>query len=309
MMVNVNETGRSLPSSMANLCNLQTLVVRLTSIGRYPVHIPIDIWNMQQLRHVRVGWGAFTCEGSTLGEQTADELSLPSNLQTLINIQAGNWIENYLEKLINLRTLKIDEVDSSRHGEGLIDSIPKLDHLQSLKLKGERLIPFLPILNLLHLFKLHLHGSLGNLPESHEFSPNLTELTLYQSELEQDPIMILEKLANLQVLRLEYASYLGKEMVCSRQGFPRFEFLVIGRLDNLEEWRVEEGAMPSLLQLQMYGSRKLKMLPEGLQHVTTLKKLKTSDMSYSFTNRLRNDEGEDWYKIQHIPSIHIGRSH
>ncbi|XP_058115396.1 disease resistance protein RPH8A-like isoform X2 [Magnolia sinica] len=304
MTVNVNGTGQSLPSSMANLRNLQTLVVRFTFF-RQSVHIPIDIWNMQQLRHVRVREGAFTCEGSTLGEQTADELSLPSNLQTLRNILAGDWIENYLQKLINLRTLKIEKVDSSRHGEGLIDSIPKLDHLRSLKLTGKDLIPFPPILNLLYLFKLHLNGRLGNLPESHEFSPNLTKLTLYASKLKQEPIMTLEKLANLRVLRLEYYSYLGKEMVCSRQGFPRLEFLVFRGLFGLEEWRVEEGAMLRLSRLKMHGAYKLKMLPEGLQHVTTLKKLEIAAMSHSFTNRLRKDEGEDWYKIQHIPSITI----
>nr|XP_048326939.1 WAT1-related protein At3g30340-like isoform X1 [Ziziphus jujuba var. spinosa] len=51
------------------------------------------------------------------------------------------------------------------------------------------------------------------------------------------------------------------------------------------------------------------MLPEGLKFVTTLEKLFTSSMMLSFLDRLQikdGIEGEDYYKVSHVPSFVIG---
>ncbi|XP_058068379.1 probable disease resistance RPP8-like protein 2 [Magnolia sinica] len=288
---------RRLPSSIANLCNLQTLEVDSPN----KMDIPSEIWKMQQLRHVRVP-GRIKGEGPKAGE-----LSCSSNLQTLTSIDADDWIQDCLGELINLRKLKIERIDFSIHRKRLFDSIPKLVQLQSLTLHGYRygLIPLPLISNLLHLYKLCLRGGLARLPEFHEFSPNLTKLTLEFSCLVQDPMMTLEKLKNLRILRLLELSYLGRQMVCSSQGFPQLESLDVHNLLNLEGWRVEEGAMSSLLHLNFFCCRRLKMLPEGLEYVTTLRKLNLHDMPQCLIDRLREDGGEDLHKIHHIPSIHI----
>ncbi|XP_058068382.1 disease resistance protein RPP13-like [Magnolia sinica] len=241
---------RRLPSSIANLCNLQTLEVDSPN----KMDIPSEIWKMQQLRHVRVP-GRIKGEGPKAGE-----LSCSSNLQTLTSIDADDWIQDCLGELINLRKLKIERIDFSIHRKRLFDSIPKLVQLQSLTLHGYRygLIPLPLISNLLHLYKLCLRGGLARLPEFHEFSPNLTKLTLEFSCLVQDPMMTLEKLKNLRILRLLELSYLGRQMVCSSQGFPQLESLDVHNLLNLEGWRVEEGAMSSLLHLNFFCCRRLK---------------------------------------------------
>ncbi|XP_058115402.1 probable disease resistance RPP8-like protein 4 isoform X1 [Magnolia sinica] len=318
---------KSLLAWIANLCNLQTLhiatikvrnlqtrhlatikprklqILRVTTTKvdeEILLDIDCNILKMQNLRHVHVELGRFT--GWPI-------LSFPSNLQTLKYIEAGHWMgDDCLGKLINLRKLGIVEVDMRRHGDILFYSIPKLKHLQSLTLHvspGGSLYPFLPILNLLHLYKLYLGGGLEKLPESHEFSPNLTKLTLQDTTLGQDPMPTLEKLQNLRILRLLHSAYMGKEMVCSVQGFPRLESLKLKKLDYLEKWRVEEGAMPSLLHLHMYQCRQLKTLPEGLQHVTSLRKLELIMMPWSSTKRVQEERRDDWQKIQHIPSIDI----
>ncbi|XP_058115504.1 probable disease resistance RPP8-like protein 2 [Magnolia sinica] len=286
-----------LPSSIANLRNLQTLEVDKCD----GIDVPSVIWKMQQLRHVRVQ-GRIISEGPKAGE-----LSFPSNLQTLKYIEAGDWIEDCLGKLINLKKLGISTLELSGHVKELLDSIPKLDHLQSLTLRGSnsRRIPFPPILNLQYLYKLNLVRGLEKLPESCEFSPNLTKFTLSESKLMQDPMTTLEKLPNFRILKLLAFSYLGREMVCSAQGFPQLDSLFMCILPNLEEWRVEEGAMQRLVHLHMSQWFQLKMFPEGLQHVTALRKLELYHMSRSFTNRLQQDMGEDWHKIQHIPSVNI----
>jgi hypothetical protein len=152
---------------------------------------------------------------------------------------------------------------------------------------------------------MFLRGKLEKLPESNEFSPNLTKLTLISSELMEDPMATLEKLPNLPILILDDYSYVGKEMVCSAQGFPLLESLHVVELPELEEWIVEEGAMPRLIHLRIWNCSHLKMLPEGLQHVTTLKKLEVLYMPNEFNTRIQENGGEDWHKIQHILSIEI----
>ncbi|MGV8000483.1 hypothetical protein PJP08_29195, partial [Mycobacterium kansasii] len=93
----------------------------------------------------------------------------------------------------------------------------------------------------------YLEGKLEKLPESAQFPVNLTKLTLKLSGLKEDPLATLEKLEKLRILKLLYGSYEGKEMACSSQGFPHLESLHLECLIKLEEWRVEKGAMPSLI--------------------------------------------------------------
>ncbi|XP_058067574.1 disease resistance protein RPP8-like [Magnolia sinica] len=299
-------TPTSLPSSMINLHNLETMYVRESSCS---IYIPSFIWKMKQLRHVDVPKGIIIIsEGlwSKIVRRPSLGLDCLANLETLKGVRAGDWIEDYLGKQTNLKRLEICEILWSGHGKGLSNSLTKLDHLQSLSLQWEDAIPvFLSFSHHLHLKKMFLRGKLKQLPESYEFSPNLTKLTLEGSRLMEDPMETLEKLPNLRILRLLLDSYKGEKMVCSAQGFPQLEYLHVEKLDELEEWRVEEGAMPRLLHLLILECSHLKMLPEGLQCVTTLKKLEVRKMDYEFKARMWEDCGEDWYKIQHIPSIEI----
>ncbi|KAI8533108.1 hypothetical protein RHMOL_Rhmol11G0270400 [Rhododendron molle] len=79
----------------------------------------------------------------------------------------------------------------------------------------------------------------------------------------EDPMPTLEKLPNLRCLMLCRGEY--KEMVCSAGGFPQLISLELWDIDDVEEWRVERGAMPSLLDLTIRGCKKLKEIPDGLR--------------------------------------------
>ncbi|KAK2994945.1 hypothetical protein RJ640_019334 [Escallonia rubra] len=116
----------------------------------------------------------------------------------------------------------------------------------------------------------------------------------------------LGKLQNLKILRLDEHSYIGREIVCSHNEFPQLEFLELYNLDQLEDWTGEGGAMPRLRGLYISFCRKLKMIPEGLKSLTTLRDLTFGDLSTSLLSRVRGTqekEGEDFYKVKHIPSI------
>ncbi|XP_058113002.1 disease resistance protein RPP8-like [Magnolia sinica] len=235
-----------------------------------------------------------------------------SNLQTLKGVKAGSWIEDGLEKLTNLRDLEIDEIQGDVH-MALSRSISKLVHLRSLLLDAlyQSWIPaFESFSKHEHLYKMELIGRLEKLPEPHAFPPNLTELFLYGSKLDRDPMVTLEKLPNLRSLCIDSSvigedPYMGKEMVCSAGGFPLLDTLNIVGFHELEEWRVEEGAMRNLRCLAIEDCKRLKMLPDGLRYVITLQELKLEDMSEEMKERVRENEGEDWYKIRDIPSLII----
>ncbi|KAL5972329.1 hypothetical protein ACLOJK_041582 [Asimina triloba] len=88
-----------------------------------------------------------------------------------------------------------------------------------------------------------------------EFPPNLTELDLWSSELEEDQ-------------------------------------------------KVEDTAMPKLKRLGMESCKRLKMLPDGFQHITTIQELKFSGTSKEFTKRIQMN-GPDWFKIRHVPALNL----
>ncbi|GLU10937.1 hypothetical protein SLE2022_277120 [Rubroshorea leprosula] len=111
----------------------------------------------------------------------------------------------------------------------------------------------------------------------------------------------LGKLPNLRYFS-GWEVFVRKKMVCSRKGFPQLKTLLLRGLPNLEEWTVEEGAMPSLARLGISDCYKLKVFPEGMMFITTLKELEIRWMTRAFKGLLQED-GKDFYKIRHMPSI------
>ncbi|KAI8028302.1 putative disease resistance RPP8-like protein 4 [Camellia lanceoleosa] len=164
-----------------------------------------------------------------------------------------------------------------------------------------------------HLRQLSLWGYLNlvnKLPD--QFPSNLTYLRMGNTELEEDPMPTLEKLPNLRSLILDWKSYIGKEMVCSSapttpssscRGFPQLKSLMHESIQNLEEWKVEQGAMPCLFRLVIFDCPKLKEIPNRLRFITTLRELQIQRVSEALRDRLRG--GEDFCKVHHVPSIVI----
>ncbi|MFQ6653531.1 hypothetical protein Gotur_024885, partial [Gossypium turneri] len=175
-------------------------------------------------------------------------------------------------------------------------------YLHSLSIITFRCEPIDPK-HLAHLFsgctsicKLSIDAAISELPEYQYLSSQLAYIQLLLCDFEEDPMPTLEKLPNLKILEIE-ASFRGKEMFFSAQGFPELKSLILTKLDKLEEWKVDEGAMPSLQRLEIRHCPRLKMLPEGLRFITTLKELKIKSMPKAFKDRLE-EGGEDFYKVK-----------
>ncbi|PPS04707.1 hypothetical protein GOBAR_AA15955 [Gossypium barbadense] len=97
-------------------------------------------------------------------------------------------------------------------------------------------------------------------------------------------------------------AFIGEEMLCFAQGFPKLESLNLIMLNNLKEWKVGEGAMPSLQRLKIQAYEQLKKLPDGLRFIATLQELKIRWMPNTFEDRVK-EGGEDFCKVRHVPTI------
>ncbi|KAH0979127.1 hypothetical protein GBA52_006304 [Prunus armeniaca] len=278
-----------LPEEIGCLSNLQTLDIAENFSLR---KIPDVLWKMKSLRH-------FYMHARLLaGKLRIDTLQ---NLQTLSDMHIGSWNETSPANLISLRKLGLKGSFTANRVR-IFDSLAKLVSLHSLSLKSaDVLFPSLSQLSSLrYVIKLHLRGGIIKLPEPHEFPPNLNQLTLYHSRLDKNPMEILEKLPYLFVLRLKSCSFLGKKLKFSANGFPQLEFLELEFLEFLEALEGEESAMPKIRSLQIVGCGRLRMLPEEIKYVTTLRELVLKEMPRNFLDRL---QGEDSHKVQHVPSI------
>ncbi|KAI8024822.1 Disease resistance RPP8-like protein 3 [Camellia lanceoleosa] len=342
-------TIKSLPSSIGNLGFFQTLdlrkgfgifdvYLRNALKGVYPLRIPNVLWKLKQLRHLYL---PYTIKMSSKGKLRLDGLS---KLEMLENFDARKYDGRCLSKLTNLRKfsgqvapkdlvvmLKSPILNNSncllQHSSFHITGDFRTEEEQSVLRK---------LLGCHHLRKLELHGSLNpvkKLPD--QFPPNLTDLWLWNTKLEEDPMPTLEKFLNLRSLSLWDNAYIGKEMVCSSAppppptttapsiisgeggkgggyggcdggGFPKFISLQHQSLENLKEWRSEQGAMLCLSSLTIgrrvgYGCKKLKEISDGLRFITTLHELKIEGASKALQQRLR--EEKDFDKVKHVPSI------
>ncbi|TYG82212.1 hypothetical protein ES288_D01G069300v1 [Gossypium darwinii] len=292
-----------IPSSLGNLRCLQTLDLRISSQADDGVmNVPNIIWKLEQLRHLYLP--------QSMTDETKLKLHTLTNILTLIDFNTGNCFVADLSKFTKLRKLGIlgpFNIDDFK--EELDKNLPIIasDCLRSLSIWNDEGIDSKVLAHLLsscvNLCELTLRVKIEKLPDFHHFSSSIAYVHLTECMLVEDPMPTLEKLPNLRVLELyDQKAFIGKEMVCSASGFPKLESLTLSWLSNLEEWEVEEGAMPALRYLEIYGCKKLKMLPDGLRFITTLQELKIRSMPKEFKDKMVQGR-EDFYKVQHIPSI------
>ncbi|KAI8004230.1 putative disease resistance protein [Camellia lanceoleosa] len=292
----------NLPSSVGNLRHLQTLDLR-TSYHR-KISIPNVLWKMEGLVHLYLPLFGRFC---TKVKLRVDGLR---NLETLQNLDSDKVNVRDLFKLPNLRRLENLCVrgklkDLTMVNNFILNSNHRLQHT-SITIENYGLSLLRQLLGCVCLVRLRIDGFIGKLPQyEHQLlCLSLTFLLLQNSKLKEDPMATLQKLPNLRILFLGSA-FVGKEMVCSAHGFPHLKRLNLWYLE-IEEWRVDHGAMPKLSSLQIAFCKKLQMLPNALRFIPTLQELQISCMPKAFNDRLRvvdGQEGEDFHKISHILSI------
>ncbi|XWS07755.1 hypothetical protein CRYUN_Cryun41cG0017900 [Craigia yunnanensis] len=294
-----------LTRSIGKLKSLHTLRVH-----SYEIKISFNVlFKLERLRHICLYDDVNMCLGAR------DSLK---NIETLKYITIEDLIEN--DAVLNFTNLRSLGIKFMRSKDVLLflKALIRLHRLQSLSLVMKQFLiasyqDLEPLSQCHHLSKLCIEGKIQEDPhlKHHvlKFVPaNIVKLILWNSELKQDPMVVLEKLPHLRILKLCTISYMGTKLICSANGFLQLDSLMIDRLIKLEEWEIEEGAMPHLRSLRLVRLLKLRMFPEGLSYLTSLQELKLKWMKRSLVQRIEvidGRKGEDFSKVSHIPSIQI----
>ncbi|KAJ3678706.1 hypothetical protein LUZ60_002509 [Juncus effusus] len=175
-----------------------------------------------------------------------------------------------------------------------------LDYLQL----NSRAIPLLEITDNLNRYPsifLYLNGEIQ--PKNARlnddmFPDHVKNIVLSQSHIDQMQVL---SQSQFELLVLYKGAYIGKRMICSANSFSTLVYLEISLLEKLEEWHIEDGALPELCKLVIQKCLKLRVLP-NLQYLKKLEYLMLKAMPEKFIRRVQN---EDKHKIEYIEKIKI----
>ncbi|XP_057802225.1 probable disease resistance protein At1g58602 [Salvia miltiorrhiza] len=329
VMVGIKFAGRKLEKGITNLIHLRRLCLQRCEFDKLPLSVKnfvymdtLDLWASrnvevpnvfkEMLRLKRLYLPYYDEEHIGSYQLTLDEGVV--ELETLWKLDSRVHELKFINRMKNLRKFGTIIYDNESLSV-IIDAIAILEKLTYCMVEikegcelgtTESVLTLKKAFTCPNLHELGIGIKLGKvLAECGRdiMSSKLTKLVLNKCEIEDDPMWILSKLPCLTNLYLWKKSFVGEEMICPSNSFPRLKVLFLNMLPNLKEWRVETGAMPLLSQLHIEACSSLKMLPDGLSGISTLRKLEIYGMAE--LGKRVSASGEDFHKVSHVPSIMI----
>ncbi|KAJ4801399.1 Disease resistance protein (CC-NBS-LRR class) family protein [Rhynchospora pubera] len=183
---------------------------------------------------------------------------------------------------------------SALNWDVIIRLLCTVEELRSLKIQGSNVPPrIIDVATYPHgmsfLKDLWVGGSHSKFSVTGIKLPSsLITITLENLEFNKDPMSILEKLQHLKNLRLRWLWYTAqtKKMTCSTGKFSQLERLQLYHIAGLEEWSVQQGALPQITHVVIQSCKALKDLPDSLVHrMNPLTELHLISMPPRFTSR------------------------
>uniref|UniRef100_A0A2N9I7S4 NB-ARC domain-containing protein n=1 Tax=Fagus sylvatica TaxID=28930 RepID=A0A2N9I7S4_FAGSY len=293
---------KELPKSIGRLLNLQTLDIKDTQIKA----LPHGIGKLQNLRHLITygytgNWNDFNFYN---GMQAPSNICRLTNLQSVSVIEVKGDLIRQIRSMTQLTSIGISNVKAADEMD-LCDSIQNMRLLCSLSimvtneeetLRMDALSSPPPDLR-----RLVLVGKLEKVPQWFSSLQNLTFLCLHWSRLEEDLLPHIAAMPHLGYLALINA-YVGKQLYFST-GFPKLTELAIRNFPQLNEIIIEKGVMPNMKSLEIDSCMELKTVPKGIEHLN-LQELIVRSVSMELKNRIEEEGGVDFPKVQHIPKIY-----
>ncbi|CAL4984979.1 unnamed protein product [Urochloa decumbens] len=299
----------SLPDSIKNLSNLQTLDVKSTSIKA----LPPGIVNLTKLRHLIAD--KLTDENQSefryfVGVEAPKELSNLEDLQTLETVQASKDLTEQLDKLLQLRSLWIDNITAA-HCAKLFATLSTMPLLSSLLLSaGDEnetlsLKDFNPTCTKLH--KLIVRGcwALGTIdcPVLQNHGKYLKYLALSRCHFLEDPLMVLAScVPNLTYLRLNNIGS-TRTLFLWAGSFPHLKTLILKDMKDVSIITIGDGALPLIESLYITSVPQLQTVPQGIGSLGSLKKLWLLGLHRNFKVQWDMDGMQKY--LQHVPEIRV----
>lgn len=250
-----------LPSTISNLWNLQTIIIRTTC---RELNIQADIWKMLQFRHLHTSGICFLQGPPAQTRKNYEDPFVRRNILTISTISPDSCTENILARTPNLRKLairgKLITLVEEKGGSSMFDILAKLDRLESLKLLNDA-FPLNPS-----------QCTIPGLPQSYKFPPNLKKITLSDTFLDWEHMSTLGMLPNLEVLKLKDYAFKGSHWEPLDGGFRLLRVLHIGRTD-LVRWDASGHHFPRLQHVVFRFCSSLDAIPSGLAEVSALQNM------------------------------------
>ncbi|XP_042020318.1 putative late blight resistance protein homolog R1B-16 [Salvia splendens] len=248
LVVRFDRRSSQVPSNMNLLWNLQTLIVSSFRL----INAPVEIWNMSQLRHVKVRLSTLY-----LTDPPSDNIVIMENLQTLKGVRNFKCDETMVCRIPNIKKLKVYYHDDHVCAQ----NIERLQKLESLSCY------WFPRCDLIKL----------TLP------PSLKSLTLASTDCRMEDI--LEKVSTLpllQKLTFKYGCFTTGKWETVEGQFPSLKYLLLSN-NNLECWTMESSHFPRLEHLCLFCLEDLKEIPAEIGEIPTLKSVTLYNCSESAT--------------------------
>lgn len=250
----------SLPSSIGQLHNLQTLDCRESTINS----LPDSLWKISTLRHVHLKDVSCNWNGPRKGSsKNIRSLYLYDGPKKSIDkflsfkYKGLNGIAEAVEEMKCIVALGLISSAGSLP-RNILSKISRLPSLEALDLREE-------------VSQLNQNTSgLSRIPPDYKFPQTLTKIKLGCYNLVDDPMPSLEKLPNLVVLELCNVIRLNS-MHCSDTGFPVLQYLTLINFLG-EELNAHDGAMLYLCHLKLDGCVKLRRIPRKLREDNNLQR-------------------------------------
>ncbi|KAK1357220.1 hypothetical protein POM88_050476 [Heracleum sosnowskyi] len=169
-------------------------------------------------------------------------------------------------------------------------------------------IDFLVHVKSLKLFNTIPLSKAGRLSNSIIFPGSLKRLTMSNTYLDWKEAWVFEMIPKLEVLKLKFHAFVGKDWETSPKAFPCLKFLKFYELDLLS-WTASRYHFPVLQRLQVYRCPYLMKIPEDFGNICTLELIELSGCSDSASNSARDIQkeqesyGNDWLKILINPGL------
>ncbi|XP_049356872.1 putative late blight resistance protein homolog R1C-3 [Solanum verrucosum] len=254
----------SIPSSISNLWNLETLILNRTSAATgKTLLLPSTVWDMVKLRHLHIP--KFSPENKKALLKKSARLD---DLETLFNpyFTRVEDAELMLRKTPNLRKL-ICEVQCLEY--------PHQYHVLNFPIR-------------LEMLKLH-QSNIFNPISFCISAPNLKYLELSGFYLDSQYLSeTADHLKHLEVLKLYYVEFGDhREWKVSNGMFPQLKILKL-KCVSLLKWIVADDAFPNLEQLVLRGCRHLMEIPSCFMDILSLQYIEVENCNESVVKSAMN---------------------
>ncbi|KAH0668797.1 hypothetical protein KY289_023290 [Solanum tuberosum] len=254
----------SIPSSISNLWNLETLILnRVRRVSRCTLLLPSTVWDMVKLRHLYIP------DFSTENEEALLEKSA---------------------KLYDLETLSTPYFSRFEDAELMMRKTPNLRKLicevECLEYPPQYHVLNFPIW--LEILKLYRSKAFKTIPFCIS-APNLKYLKLSGFYLDSQYLSeTADHLKNLEVLKLYYVEFGDyREWKVSNDMFPQLKILKLEYL-SLMKWIVADDAFPNLEQLVLRGCQHLMEIPSCFMDILSLKYIQVENCNESVVKSAMN---------------------